>query len=91
MGERLDLEEMRSLAAVIRQADQYGASLVKSLRVHAATLRIKRQQRAEEMAQKAAIKLIFPTVLLIFPAIFVIILGPAAIHLFQILTHLHQH
>jgi tight adherence protein C len=85
MGERVDLEEVRTLAAVILQADRYGASLVKSLRVHAEMLRIKRQQRAEEMAQKAVIKLIFPTLLLIFPAIFVVILGPAAIHLMEIM------
>jgi tight adherence protein C len=91
MGARLDLEEMRSLAAVIIQADRYGAGLVKSLRVHAETLRIKRQQRAEEMAQKAAIKLIFPTLLLIFPAIFVVILGPAMIHLTEILGAMQRH
>jgi tight adherence protein C len=77
MGSRTDLEEIRSLASVITQAERFGASLVKSLRVHADTLRLKRQQRAEEMAQKAAIKILFPTLLFIFPAIFVVILGPA--------------
>jgi tight adherence protein C len=81
MGIRTDLEEIRSLASVITQADRFGASLVKSLRVHADTLRVKRLQQAEEMAQKAAIKVLFPTLLFIFPAIFVVILGPA---LFQI-------
>ena len=87
MGVRTDLEEIRSLASVITQSERYGASLVKSLRVHAETLRMKRQQRAEELAQQASVKVLFPTLLLIFPAIFVVILGPAA---FQILEHLQQ-
>jgi tight adherence protein C len=87
MGVRTDLEEIRSLASVITQAERFGASLVKSLRVHAETLRLKRQQRAEEMAQKASVKVLFPTLLFIFPAIFVVILGPAA---FRILEHLKQ-
>jgi tight adherence protein C len=87
MGVRTDLEEIRSLASVITQAERFGASLVKSLRVHAETLRLKRQQYAEERAQKAAIKVLFPTLLLIFPAIFVVILGPAA---FQIVEYLSQ-
>jgi len=81
MGIRTDLEEIRNLASVINQAERFGASLVKSLRVHAETLRVRRLQQAEEMAQKAAIKILFPTLLFIFPAIFVVILGPA---LFQI-------
>ena len=88
MGQRTDLEEIRSLASVIIQAEQFGASLVKSLRVHAETLRLKRQQRAEEMAQKAATKILFPTLLFIFPAIFVVILGPAVIHVTNIFNKL---
>lgn len=85
MGIRTDLEEVRSLASVITQSEKFGASLVKSLRVHADTLRQKRRQRAEEMAAKAATYVLFPTLLFIFPAIFVVILGPAA---FQILETL---
>ncbi len=73
------------MASVITQAERFGASLVKSLRVHAETLRNKRQQHAEEMAAKAAVKVLFPTLLFIFPAIFVVILGPAV---FQILEQL---
>jgi tight adherence protein C len=87
MGVRTDLEEIRSLASVITQSERFGASLVKSLRVHAETLRLKRQQHAEELAQKASVKMLFPTLLLIFPAIFVVILGPAA---FQIMEQLAQ-
>jgi tight adherence protein C len=85
MGIRSDLEEVRSLASVITQAEKFGASLVKSLRVHADTLRLKRQQRAEEMAQKAAVKILFPTLMFIFPAIFVVILGPAAFQIWEVL------
>jgi tight adherence protein C len=81
MGIRSDLEEVRSLASVISQADRFGASLVKSLRVHSETLRLKRRQHAEELGQKAATKVLFPTLLFIFPAIFVVILGPAAIQI----------
>ena len=85
MGLRTDLEEVRTLASVITQAERFGASLVKSLRVHADTLRLKRQQRAEEMAQKAAIKILFPTLLFIFPAVFVVILGPAAFQIAELM------
>jgi tight adherence protein C len=85
MGIRTDLEEIRGLASVITQAERFGASLVKSLRVHAEALRNKRQQHAEEKAQQASVKVLFPTLLLIFPAIFVVILGPAV---FQILEQL---
>ena len=87
LGVRTDLEEIRSMASVITQAERFGASLVKSLRVHAETLRTKRQQCAEEMAAKAAVKVLFPTLLFIFPAIFVVIMGPAA---FQIMEQLGE-
>jgi tight adherence protein C len=89
-GERADLEELRSLAAVIAQAERFGASLVKSLRVHAEMLRIKRLQYAEEMAQKAATKVLFPTVLFIFPAMFIVILGPAVIHILQMFSDIEH-
>jgi tight adherence protein C len=85
VGERSDLEELRSLASVITQAERYGAGLIKSLRVHADTLRLRRQQRAEEMAQKAGTKILFPTLMFIFPAIFIVILGPAAMQISETL------
>jgi tight adherence protein C len=88
MGERSDLEEVRSLAAVIIQAERFGASLVKSLRVHSEALRTKRMHRAEELAQKAGTKVLFPTVLFILPAMFVVILGPALIHILQIFSRM---
>jgi tight adherence protein C len=77
-GERSDIDEIRSLAQIIAQAERYGTSTVKALRTHSDTYRTMRQQRAEERAQKAAVKIIFPTLLCIFPAIFIVILGPAA-------------
>jgi tight adherence protein C len=83
-GERSDLEEVCSLSSVITQAERFGASLVKALRVHAETLREKRLQHAEEMAQKAVVKILFPTLLCIFPGIYVVVLGPAAIQILQV-------
>jgi len=85
---RADLEEIRSLAAVISRSERFGAGLVKALRVHAETLRTKRLQYAEEMAQKAATKVLFPTVLFILPAMFIVILGPAVIQITRIFGNL---
>lgn len=85
-GKRCDLEEIRSLAATVQNAERFGASIVKSLRTYADTLRQKRQQKAEEMAQKAGTKTLFPTLLFIFPSIFVIILGPAGIRIMEIMS-----
>jgi tight adherence protein C len=80
---RFDLEELRSLAAVISQAERFGTSVVKALSVYAETMRIKRHQRAEKLAHQATIKMIFPTLFFIFPATFVVILGPAAIRIYE--------
>lgn len=82
---RFDLEELRSLASVISQAERFGSSINKALKTYAEGLRIKRQQRAEELAQKAAVKVLFPTLFCIFPGIFVVILGPAAIRIYEVL------
>ncbi len=88
LAARTDLEELRNLAAVIVQSERYGTSVVKALRIHADTLRVQRQQRAEEMAQKAAVKILFPTLLCIFPAVFIVILGPAAFQLLAIFSRM---
>lgn len=82
-ADRFDIEELRSLASVIGQAERYGASLVSALRVHADSLRVRRHQEAEARAQKAPLKLIFPTVLFIFPALYIALMGPAGIILFE--------
>ena len=89
-AERCDLEEIRSLASVINQSERFGASLVKTLRVHAESLREKRLHHAEEMAQKAAIKILVPTILCIFPGIFLVVLGPAVMQLRESFLRLKQ-
>jgi tight adherence protein C len=76
------------LATVILQAERYGASLVKSLRVYAETFRTNRILQAEEMAQKAVVKLLFPTVLFILPALFVAVLGPTGIMIFEMFDNM---
>ncbi len=79
LADRTGLEETSVLASIVEQSERLGASLVRSLRAQAEQLRFRRTQRAEERAQKASAKMIFPTLLCIFPAIFVILLGPAAL------------
>ncbi len=82
-GERCGLTEVKDLAAVVLQSERFGASLVKTLRMHADAYRLERQQRAEEWAQQAAVKILFPMLLFIFPAIFIVLLGPAAFQIAQ--------
>jgi tight adherence protein C len=77
LATRCDIEEVRSLAAVLLQSERFGASTSKALRVQADQLRLKRHQRAEERAQRAAVLILFPTLLCIFPAVFLVFLGPA--------------
>lgn len=84
MSDRTAVPEMRALVAVITQAEKLGTSIAKALRNQAEALRTKRRQRAEERAQKTAVKLLIPLVLFIFPAIFVVVAGPAVIHLMKI-------
>lgn len=79
MSDRAGIEEMRSLVAVITQAEKFGTSVAKALRVQADSLRVKRRLKAEERAQKTTVKLMLPLVLFIFPSIFVVLLGPAVL------------
>jgi tight adherence protein C len=81
LGERTDVPDLRSLATMLIQTDRFGTSIAQALRVHSDTLRTKRRQRAEEAAAKTTIKLVPPLVFFIFPAIFVVVLGPAMLHL----------
>ena len=83
LADRFDLEELRSMASVIVQAERVGASVATALRLFADTLRQKRHQRAEELAHKASVKLLFPTIFFIFPGIFIVVLGPAAIRIYN--------
>lgn len=79
MGVRTGVQDMRALAAVIVQAEKFGSSIAQALRAQSHAMRTRRRQLAEERAQKTAVKLIFPLVLFIFPGIFVVLVGPAAI------------
>lgn len=87
-AERCDLEEINSLAGVILQAERLGASAVQALRVHAETLRLKRLQRAEELAHTAGTKMVFPTILCIFPAILIVVIGPAAFQIADLFSNM---
>jgi tight adherence protein C len=84
MSERSASPEMASFVRAIIQADQLGISLGRILRIQAADSRLKRQLLAEEKAMKAPIKMLFPTVVFIFPAMFIVILGPAFLNLAKI-------
>ena len=86
LGERTGVDDVQSLVAMLVQTDKFGTSIAKSLRVHSDTLRTKRRQRAEEAAAKTGVKMVFPLVLCIFPAIWVVTLGPAAIKIVQVLV-----
>ena len=84
-ADRIGLDELRSLALLIAQSEKYGASLVRTLRIQADGLRLKRYQWAEGQAQKAPLKLIFPTVVCIFPALYIVLMGPALVQLQDLL------
>jgi tight adherence protein C len=79
LAERTDIDQMRTLVTTLIQADTFGTSIAKTLRVYSDSLRTARRQAAEEAAAKTTVKLVFPLVLFIFPAIFVVALAPSAI------------
>jgi len=83
LAERTGVEEVKSLVAMLIQTEKLGTSLAQSLRVHSDALRTRRRQRAEEAAAKTTIKLVFPLVFLLFPALFIVILGPGMIQIFH--------
>jgi tight adherence protein C len=85
LGERTGVDDIKSLVALLIQTDKLGASLARSLRVHSDSLRTKRRQIAEEAAAKTSVKLIFPLAFCIFPSLFVVLLGPAAIKIYDTL------
>jgi tight adherence protein C len=86
LAERTGIEDIESLVSTLIQTERFGTSVGRALRVQADTLRQKRRQRAEEAAAKTTIKLVFPLVLFVFPALFVVILGPAVIQVIQALA-----
>jgi tight adherence protein C len=79
MSDRTGVESLRNLVSMLVQTEQFGTSIAKMLRVHSDSLRVQRIQMVEELASKTSVKLVFPLVLFIFPALFLVTLGPAAI------------
>jgi len=85
LSRRIDLEEVGSLVALLVQTDKFGTSVGQALRVHSDSMRVNRQLRAEELAAKLPVKLLFPLVFFIFPSLFVVVVGPAGIKIARIL------
>ena len=88
LAERTGVDDLRSLVAMLIQTDRFGTSIAKAIRVFSDSLRTKRRQRAEQAAQKAAVKLLFPLACFLFPTLFIAILGPALIQLMDTLGNL---
>lgn len=86
LGERTGVPELESFIIAMLQADIFGISVGKVLRIQAKEMRVKRRQQAEEIAQKAPVKIVFPLILCIFPALLVVVLGPAAISIYKALA-----
>jgi tight adherence protein C len=85
LSHRTDLEEVRNLVALLVQTDRFGTSIGQALRVHADSMRATRRLRAEELAAKLPVKLLFPLIFFIFPCMFIVLLGPAAIQMMRVL------
>jgi tight adherence protein C len=90
LGDRTGVDDVKSLVAMLVQTDRFGTSIADSLRVFADSMRTKRRQRAEEMVAKAAIKLIFPLLLFIFPALLIVLMGPALIRIYELFGFMSQ-
>jgi len=90
LADRTGVEDLSSLVTMLIQTDKFGTSVAQSLRVYSETLRTKRRQRAEEAAAKTGVKMVFPLVFCIFPAIWVVTIGPAAIRFVQVLFPMAQ-
>lgn len=81
LAERTGVEDLRGLCAMLIQADRFGTSIARAIRAYSDSLRTKRRQRAEQAAQKAAIKLLFPLAIFLFPTLFIALIGPAMLQL----------
>jgi tight adherence protein C len=88
LAERTDVEAVRMLVTILIQADQFGTGISRTLRVHSDTMRTRRRQKVEELANKTAVKLVFPLALFIFPSFFIVVLGPAAILIADAFSHM---
>jgi tight adherence protein C len=91
MADRTGVEPLRNLVSMLVQTEQFGTSIAKMLRVHSDTLRVQRVQMIEEAAGKTSVKLVFPLVLFIFPALFLVTLGPAVIVMVESFSSLTKH
>jgi len=85
LAERTGVDDIRSFVALLVQADRYGSSIAKAVRIFSESLRTKRRQKAEQSAQKAALKLIFPLTAFLFPVIIMVILAPAVLNIIDLL------
>jgi tight adherence protein C len=85
LGVRTGVDDVKSLSAILIQADRFGSSIAQALRVQSDAMRTRRKQIAEEKAAKTAVQLLFPLILFIFPGIFVVLVGPAAINIMETL------
>jgi tight adherence protein C len=83
LGERTGVDDLRTFVLAIVQAEQLGVGIAQTLKTQSDFQRMKRRQQAELAAQQAPVKMVFPLVFLIFPAMMMVILGPAAINLFE--------
>ncbi len=90
LAERTAVEDVQGLVAMLIQTEKLGTSLAQSLRVHSDSLRTRRRQKAEEAAAKTTIKLVFPLVFLLFPALFIVILGPGVLEIIRVLLPISQ-
>jgi tight adherence protein C len=86
LAERTGVEDIRSFVALLVQADRFGSSIGKAVRVFADSLRTKRRQRAEQASQKAALKLLIPLTLFLFPLVIVVVLAPPILTLIDVLA-----
>jgi tight adherence protein C len=90
LADRTGVDDLSALVTMLIQTDKFGTSVAQALRVYSETLRTKRRQRAEEAAAKTGVKMVFPLVLCIFPAIWVVTLGPAAIKIVAVLGSMSE-
>jgi tight adherence protein C len=90
LADRTGVPELTTLAAILAQSDRLGTSVSQALRTQAETMRTRRRQRAEEQAAKTAVKIVFPLVFCIFPALFVVVLGPALMTVWKMFAQVSE-